>query len=104
MRRRAPTSCAAGLSSSIAATLAREANVCNGWKADIDLARQWSIISTMKRANSSKRPLFVARSIIAAIFVTASVQARSNGTSTSEDAEQAAMQSVVRAVFAHDRL
>lgn len=58
----------------------------------------------MKRTNSSKPPRSVARAIIAAAFVAASVQACSNGTSTSEDAEQVAMQSVVRAVFAHDRL
>jgi len=76
----------------------------NGWKADIDLARRWSIISMMKRANSSKRPHLVRRAIIAAAFVAASVQACSNSISTSEDAEQAAMQPVVRAVFAHDRL
>ncbi|MDO9489833.1 MAG: hypothetical protein Q7J32_15765 [Sphingomonadaceae bacterium] len=75
-----------------------------GWKADIDLARHWPIISMMKRANSSKPPPFVARAIIAAAFVAASVQACSNGTSISEDAEQIAMQSVVRAVFANDRL
>ncbi|WP_150132773.1 hypothetical protein [Caenibius tardaugens] len=58
----------------------------------------------MKRSNSSKRPLFVARSIVAAAVVTASAQACSNRTSTSEDADQAEMQPVVRAVFAHDRL
>ena len=58
----------------------------------------------MKRANSSKRPLFVTWVIIAAVFVAASLQACRNGTSISEDAEQAAMQAVVRAVFAHDRL
>lgn len=58
----------------------------------------------MKRSNSSKRPLFVARAIIAAVFVAASVQACRNGTSISADAEQAAMQPIVRAVFALDRL
>ena len=58
----------------------------------------------MKRASSSKRPLFVTWVIIAAVFVAASLQACRNGTSISEVAEQFAMQAVVRAVFAHDRL
>lgn len=58
----------------------------------------------MKRANSSARPLFVSRAIIAAAFLAAAVQAGSNDTSPSEDAEQGAMPPIVRAVFAHDRL
>ncbi len=58
----------------------------------------------MKRANSSKRLLFVARVIIAAVFVAAAVQACRNSASISEDAEQVAMQPIIRAVFAHDRL
>jgi hypothetical protein len=58
----------------------------------------------MKRARSSKRRIFVARAIIAAALVAASVQGCSNGSSIPEDAEQAAIQKVIRAVFANDRL
>lgn len=58
----------------------------------------------MKRAKSSNRNIFVTRAIIAAAFVTASVQACSNDSSTPEDAEQTSTQPVIRAVFAGNRL
>lgn len=62
------------------------------------------IIPRMRRSSLSKRLLFGAGAVTAALTATAAVHACSNQTPVSAKIEDSEMQAIIRAVFANDRL